>query len=112
MKVLLFLICTSAAFAQTPRPIPSGTTVGNDSILLGTVIPRQYDFYYSSKQAGTYEEISMASYTLEDRVKKNRFRDKTFTEVVLKGLNVRGGFDDYVLVGSGTLTEIRPHGEW
>jgi hypothetical protein len=54
----------------------------------------------------------MASYTLEDRVKKNHFRDKTFTEVVPKGLNMPGGFDDYFLIGSGILTKIRSHGEW
>ncbi|GAB3317690.1 hypothetical protein GCM10027299_08970 [Larkinella ripae] len=112
MKILLFSLFTAAAFAKTPSFTQTGAASGSDSIRLEESPVQYYDFYYSAKQAESYEKISLASYTLEDRVKKNRFRDKTFTQAVPKGEKVMSDFDDYVLIGSGTLAEIRPFGEW
>lgn len=112
MKSLFFVVGLTLALIQTPAHSQTAVPVPNDSTRIRPVPTQQYDFYYSAQQADTFLTISMASYVLEDKLKKNRFHDKTYTEMVAKGLPVRGGFDDYVLIGSGTLNEIKPNGEW
>lgn len=111
------LLMGAALFAITAFSIQptQGQTVGlvqQDSTQLLVASPSQYDFYYSAKQAVDFEQISTASYTLDDRIKRNRFRDKTFTQRVVKGLPIPSGYDDYVWIGLGTTEEIKPNGEW
>lgn len=112
MTYLLLMLAIPTALAQvsdTVRPVAHSSS---DS-LGGAITPlQQYDFYYSTKQADEYIQISIASYVLDDRIKKHRFRDKTYTEIVPTGFKLTGKFDDYVLIGSGALAEARDNGEW
>ncbi|MVM32500.1 hypothetical protein GO755_20835 [Spirosoma sp. HMF4905] len=112
MKLLFFVVGLNLALTPTPAHSQTAVRVANDSTRIQSVPPQQYDFYYSAQQADEFLKISIASYVWADRLKKNRFRDKAFTEVVAKGLPVRGSFDDYILIGSGTLNEIKPDGDW
>jgi hypothetical protein len=110
MKCLfLVLCCLSGTLAQMPDP---QLIASPDSTLQITAASQQYDFYYSQKQAERFVELSNASYTLEDQIKKNRFRDKTFTQRVARGLPLPDDFDDYVWIGAGTIQEIKLNGEW
>ena len=112
MKCLFLVICTHVALAQRPGlPQPVGRYL-SDSTSLATVTPPQYDFYYSTTQAQQYVQISITSYALEDRLKRHRFRDKLYTEVVPKGLKHLSSFDDFVLIGSGTMADAKDNGDW
>ncbi|MBD2757429.1 hypothetical protein [Spirosoma validum] len=112
MKLLFFPVGVYLALTLTPAHSQTTTLVSTDSLRLSTVAPQRYDFYYSAHQADAFLKVSIASYALSDRLKRNRFRDKTYTAFVAKGLPVQGGFDDYVLIGSGTIEEIKPDGYW
>jgi len=112
MKLLLFLFLAwvSVAQAQTASQRPIIALALSDSTL--TSLPQQYDFYYSAKQAAEFIKISVSSYALDDKLKKYRFRDKVYTQFVPKGLKTTDKFDDYVLIGSGKMDEIRSNDEW
>lgn len=112
MKYLFFFICTHVALVQVPDPVQPVSRYLSDTTSLATVFPQRYDFYYSAKQAEQYVQLSIASYTLDDRLRKYRFRDKTYTEVVIKGSKHLSSFDDYVLIGSGTMAEAKDNGDW
>ena len=112
IKLLFFLIGVSLALTQTAAQGQTTVLVAMDSLRMPPLLSPQYDFYYSARQADAFTRISIASYALEDRLKRNRFRDKTYTALVDKGLPVRDGFDDYVLIGSGTIEEVKPDGYW
>lgn len=112
MKLLFFLVGISLALTQPPAQGQTTVLVATDSIRMSPLPSQQYDFYYSAHQANVFAMISLTSYVLEDRLKRSRFRDKTYTVFVAKGLAVRDGFDDYVLIGSGSIEEIKPDGYW
>jgi len=112
MKLLLLLLWVGVAQAQTTSQNQLGVLSSSDTTLRNLALLRQYDFYYSAKQAEVFIKTSMASYTQEDRLKKNRFWDKVYTQVVPEGSKVPEPFDDYVLIGSGKIDAIRPDGEW
>lgn len=109
---LLIILGLPVAFAQVPGTAQPVAHYSSDSLGGTTLLVGQYDFYYSTKQAAQYVQLSVASYVLDDRIKKHRFRDKTYTEVVPKGAKLIGKFDDYVLIGSGTMAEAKDNGEW
>lgn len=108
--LFLVLCCLRGALAQMPGPIQP--MILPDSTLWTTAASQQYDFYFSRKQAEQFIEMSNASYTLEGRIKKYRFRDKPFTRQVAKGIPLPNDFDDYVWIETGTIQEIQPNGEW
>lgn len=112
MKCLLLFLCTSVALAQTPGITPLVSHALSDSTIRAPSTGLLYDFYYSAKQAESFVQLSNASYTQQDQIKKKRFRDRTFTELVLKGYKPDERFDDYTLIGSGRLEEVNAEGAW
>ncbi|GAB3953582.1 hypothetical protein GCM10028805_37580 [Spirosoma harenae] len=112
MKFILCFLLTSVAFAQIPLPNQAVSQVHSDSSLRTQTTAQQYDFYYSAKQAERLTQMSAVGYTQEDRIKKKRFRDRIFTEFVLKGRKPDDGFDDYTLIGSGILADVNSNEEW
>lgn len=112
MKFILCLLITSVTFAQTPVPKQADSQVQGDSSLRTQTMAQQYDFYYSAKQASQFIQMGTVGYTREDQIRKKRFRDRTFTEFVQKGRKPTDGFDDFTLIGSGLLEDVKSAGEW
>ena len=112
MKFIVCFLITSGTFAQTSAPNQSISRVQSDSSLRTRPIVQQYDFYYSAKQAEQFIQMSTIGYTRADRIKKKQFRDRTFTELVLKGRKPAEAFDDYTLIGSGLLEDVKSNEAW
>ena len=112
MKILSFLVSVTITLTLTPAHSQPTALASTDSLQIPTLSPQKYDFYYSARQADAVTKSSIASYVSEDRLTRNRFLDKTYTAFVAKGLPMQDGFDDYILIGSGTIEEIKPDGYW
>jgi hypothetical protein len=112
MKCLFLVLFSSVAVAQTSGSMPVVSSSLRDSTLEVCSTIQLYDFYYSAKQADSFVKQSNASYTWTDQIKKKRFRNRTFTELILKGHKPDERFDDYTLIGSGRLEEVNSEGTW